>query len=70
MLKNEYAIKPRSVRSIGTQKLDYMNETGKIPGGSLTINVGPIDASNNKRLASHLRSEMEATAQRAIREYS
>jgi hypothetical protein len=69
MLKTEGVLSPRGMRTMSKQELDYRNATGRAPGGGLTINV-PVNAEGNKRLASHLRTEIESTVRKVVVEYA
>jgi hypothetical protein len=70
MLKTEGILNPRAMQAMGKQELDYRNRTGLVPApNQLTVNV-PVSVEGNKKLASHLRSEIESTVIRVIREHS
>jgi hypothetical protein len=70
LLTREYVMQRSATRSLGKTNLDYMNATGKIPGGgnNLTINVPVSMGIDDKRLQARLRANIEEVVQRTVRD--
>jgi hypothetical protein len=69
MLKTEGILNPRAMQAMGKQELDYRNRTGMVPApNQFSASVQIVLNERNRKFEARLKTEMEATAVRVMKE--